>query len=446
MNPHLETLNPAPKKYNYRWTIVALLFAITSLNYIDRQIIALLKDDYLAPKFNWDETDYSNIVISFQIAYAIGLITTGWIIDKIGSKVGYLGAIGLWSMAAILHAAAGSTGGFIYARAFLGFSEAGNIPAAIKSVNEWFPKKERALATGIFNSGINMGAIFAPLSIPFIAQALGWKAAFIIIGILGFVWLIFWWIYYDQPRKQTRLTANELAYIEQEDLKHPTPLALGEKNISIRSLLNYKQTWAFAIAKFFTDPIWWFYLFWLPSFLKGEYLLNSKQSAIPLAVVYILAMVGSIGGGWLSSYFIKKGSKAFNARLRTLFIFSLFALPVILVQYFGGFNYWWAILIIGIAAAGHQGYSANIFTTVSDLFPKNMVAKVTGIGAMAGAIGSILFSFSVGRLLNYFEDIGRKEQGYFIIFAVCSGAYVLATVLIKNLTKNAAKINVEDFE
>lgn len=428
----------------YRWTICALLFFATTINYLDRQVISLLKEDYLDKQFHWTEGDYANIVIAFQLAYAIGLLLAGGIIDRIGTKVGYAGAIVLWSIAAILHAFAGNTAGFVAARAFLGVSEAGNFPAAIKTVAEWFPKKERALATGIFNTGTNIGAVFAPLTVPVIALWYGWEWAFILTGLIGFMWLIFWFRMYRAPQTHPKVNTAELAHI-QSDQDEPIPANNGaaEQPVKWLSLLGFRQTWAFFCGKLLTDPIWWFYLFWLPSFLKNEYGLTKTQLSLPLAAVYILATVGSIAGGWLSGYLIeKRGLSPFTARRRTLLFFAFFAVPVLSAQYLGSINMWLAIFIIGVAAAGHQGFSANIFTTVSDMFPKKAVASVTGIGGMAGAIGGIMIARLAGQLFDHYKALGHIQTGYTIMFMVCSVAYLMAWGLMTLLAPKAKVVTL----
>jgi len=431
-------LAPSQRK-NTRWAIVALLFFATTINYLDRQVISLLKEDYLDKEFGWKESDYSNIVICFQIAYAIGLLIAGWVIDKVGTRLGYAVSIILWSVAAILHAFAGNTFGFMAARAFLGVSEAGNFPAAIKTVTEWFPKKERALATGIFNSGSNVGAIFAPLTVPLIAVVFSWQMAFVLTGLVGFIWLIFWFKIYTTPQQNKLLSAEELQYIQQDDAKE-IEQSSNTATLTLKDILSLKQTWAFAIGKFLTDPIWWFYLFWLPSFLKNEYNLTKTDIALPIALVYTMAMIGSIMGGWLSGYFMRSNNNALQMRIKTLLVFALFALPVVFVQYLGSINMWLAILIIGFAAAGHQGFSANIYTTVSDMFPKKSVATVTGVGGMAGAIGGILIAKLAGSMFDHYKALGNIQQGYFIMFCICGCAYIVAVFVMKRLTRKIIQL------
>ena len=412
----------------YRWVICSLVFFATTVNYLDRQVISLLKDDYLEPVFKWTESDYANIVVVFQIAYALGMIGAGWFIDKIGTKLGYAVALIVWSLAAIGHALAGGTGGFMLARAVLGVSEAGNFPAAIKTVAEWFPKKERALATGIFNSGSNIGAILAPLTVPLIALNWGWQWAFIITGAIGLIWLIFWFMVYETPEKHTKLSKAELNYINSDSDESQKSLNSTGK-ISWGQLLGYKQTWAFIIGKFLTDPVWWFYLFWLPSFLKNQYGMTKTDLAIPIAVVYMMTTFGSILGGWLSSYLISRGWEVYKARKVAMLLFAILIVPVFSAQALGHINPWFAILIIGLAASAHQAWSANIFTTASDMFPKRAVASITGLGGMAGAIGGILIAKLAGRLFDFYKELGHIETGYYIMFIICGSAYLLAWFL-----------------
>lgn len=425
---------------NYRWRICALVFFATTINYLDRQVISLLKDDYLEPIFGWSESDYANIVIAFQLSYAIGLLGAGLIIDRIGTKTGYAASLIAWSVAAVVHAFARSTSGFAAARAFLGLSEAGNFPAAIKTTAEWFPKKERALATGIFNSGTNVGAILAPLTVPLIALKLGWEWAFILTGLIGFVWLIFWYAMYDVPSKHPKLSAAELAYI-QSDSEEEVPQESGEK-VSWLKLLSFRQTWAFFFGKLLTDPIWWFYLFWLPSFLNKEYGMSKTQLAFPLVVVYTMTTFGSIFGGWLSGAFIKKGWTVYRSRKTAMFIFALFAIPVVSAQALGTINPWLAILIIGLAASAHQAWSANIYTTASDAFPKKAIASVIGIGGMAGALGGIFIARAAGSLLDHYKALGSIETGYYIMFIICGSAYLLAWTIMHLLTPRFEEVKI----
>jgi ACS family hexuronate transporter-like MFS transporter len=422
-----NSVSKSPKKY--RWTILSLVFFATTINYLDRQVISLLKDDYLQPLFGWNESDYANIVIAFQVMYALGMVGSGLIIDKIGTKLGYALSLLIWSFASIGHAFASSTLGFLVARGVLGFSEAGNFPAAIKTVAEWFPKKERALAAGIFNSGTNVGAILAPLTVPLIAMKWGWQWAFIITGAIGLIWLLFWWLFYESPQKHKKVSQQELDYINSDEPEIET----ATEKVKWVKLFGYKQTWAFAILKFFTDPIWWFILFWLPSFLNKQYQMTKLDLAIPIAVVYTMAMFGSIAGGWLSGYFINLGWPVYRARRTALLIFAVCALPMLAAQYLGSYNSWNAIIIIGFAASAHQAWSANIFTTVSDMFPKKAVASVVGIGGMIGAVGGIIIAKTAGLLLDYYDNLGKIETGYYIMFIICAFAYLIAWSLFSLL-------------
>ncbi len=430
---------PTTKK-KYRWTILSLVFFATTINYLDRQVISLLKDDYLEPLFGWTESDYSNIVAVFQFTYAVGLVGAGFVIDKIGTKFGYAFSLFIWSLSAVGHAFAKTAFGFSVARGFLGISEAGNFPAAIKTVAEWFPKKERALATGIFNSGSNVGAIVAPLTVPLIAFSLGWEWAFIITGAIGLIWLIFWFKHYEIPAKHKNLSQEEYDYIHMDD-RNDTSLPQDSK-MKWRDLFKYRQTWSFAILKFFTDPVWWFLLFWLPSFLNKEYNMTKLDLALPIAAVYTMAMFGSIAGGWLSGNFIKKGMPIYKARKKTLFIISLLVLPMVAAQEIGKINYWYAIFVIGLATAAHQAWSSNSYTTVSDMFPKKAVASVVGIGGMVGAVGGIIVAKVAGILLDHYKNLGSIETGYYILFAYCSIAYILSWLLFSFMVPKMDKVNI----
>jgi ACS family hexuronate transporter-like MFS transporter len=420
--------NEASKIGKYRWIILSLVFFATTVNYLDRSVISLLKDDYLEKQFNWTESDYANIVVFFQLSYAIGMLFVGWIIDKIGTKLGYALSLLVWSFAAIGHAFARSTFGFIVARSVLGVSESGNFPAAIKTVAEWFPKKERALATGLFNSGTNIGAIVAPLSVPLIAAAWGWEMAFILTGAIGLLWLVFWFAFYEIPSKHKRLSKEEYAYIH-SDKEETVNSNQQKEKVSWFKLLTFKQTWAFVLGKFLTDPVWWFYLFWLPSFLNKQYGMTKTDVALPIAVVYTLTTAGSIFGGWLSGSFIKKGWDEYKARRTAMLIFAFAVMPIVFASYLGQFNPWFAILIIGLAAASHQAWSANIFTTASDMFPKKAVASITGIGGMAGGLGGILIAKLAGFLFDHYKALNSLETGYYIMFLVCGLAYITAWVV-----------------
>jgi ACS family hexuronate transporter-like MFS transporter len=424
----------------YRWTICALIFFATTVNYLDRQVISLVKLN-LDKEFSWTKNDYANITIAFQLAYAIGMIFAGRLIDKLGTKLGYALSLILWSIAAMAHALVRSTTGFMVARAGLGITESGNFPAAIKTVAEWFPKKERALATGIFNSGTNVGAIIAPLTVPFIAAEWGWRWAFIITGAVGLIWLLFWFIFYEIPKKHKKLSKQEYEYIH-SDVDEQDQEATSHEKVSWFKLLEFKQTWAFTLGKMLTDGVWWFYLFWLPDFLNEQYGLSNTQIALPIALVYTIATVGSIFGGWLPMNFIRNGWPVFKARKTSMLIYAFAVLPVISAQYLGGFNMWLAVLTIGLAAAAHQAWSANIFTTVSDMFPKKTVGAVTGIGGMAGGIGGIILSKSAGLLFDHYKALDNIEQGYYIMFVLCGFLYILAWLIMHLLVPHMKRVNI----
>jgi MFS transporter, ACS family, hexuronate transporter len=426
----------------YRWTICGLVFFATTVNYLDRAVISLLKETFTV-EMHWDDADYANVEIAFKIAYAIGLLLAGRVIDKLGTKIGYALSTVLWSIAAVAHAAANTVMGFGIARAALGVTEAGNFPAAIKTVAEWFPKKERALATGIFNSGANIGAIVAPATVPFIVQTWGWKAAFIITGALGFIWLILWFMFYEVPRKQKRLSKAEYEYIHSDRDEAPVTEEAAGPKVSWGKLLTFRQTWAFAIGKLLTDPIWWFYLFWLPDFLGSQYGLKGTQVSLPVAMVYTMSTIGSIWGGWIPLNFINKGWPVFKARKTSMLIYAFFVIPIVFAQLAGSVNMWLAVVVIGIAAAAHQAWSANIFTTVSDMFPKRTTGSVTGIGGMFGALGGILLSAAVQKnMFVYYRSIGKIEIAYYIMFAVCGSAYLLAWLIMHFLVPKMKRVEV----
>jgi len=409
---------------SYRWTICALVFAATTINYLDRSVISLLKSD-LTKEFNWNDGDYADIEVAFKLMYALGMLGAGRLIDKLGTKLGYFLATLLWSLAAIGHAFVTNTLGFIVARGALGATEAGNFPSAIKTVAEWFPKKERALAAGIFNSGTNIGAVLAPLSVPFIAVAWGWQWAFIITGSFGFIWVVFWMVMYDKPAKHKKLSALEYEYIQSDN--DDVSVEEDTTPVSWRRLLRYRQTWAFLIGKFLTDPIWWFYLFWLPDFLESQYGLKGTDMAIPVAVVYLFSTIGSIGGGWLPFYLIKNNWTVFRARKGSMLLYAFIVLPIVFAQLLGEINMWLAVLVIGIAASAHQAWSANIFTTVSDMFPKKVIGTVVGLGGMYGAIGAASLSLFVQKnMFVYYRSIGQIETAYYIMFFICGAGYLLA--------------------
>ena len=401
---------------NFRWRICALLFFATTINYVDRQVLGILAPQ-LQEDLGWSEIEYGYIVTSFQFAYALGFLVMGNIMDRFGTRKGFSFAIVLWSFAAMLHAIARSAFGFGIARFGLGIGEAGNFPAAIKTVSEWFPKKERSLAIGIFNSGANIGAIVAPLAVPFIALQLGWQWAFILTGALGFVWLFFWLQTYRKPEEHPKLTKTELAYI-QSDVQEE-----GEK-VSWFKLFPHRQTWAFALAKFITDPVWWFYLYWLPKYLNTSHGLTLDKIGLPLVAIYVFSDLGSIGGGWLSSFLMKKGWSVNLARKTTMLICALAVTPIFFASQTA--NLWVAVALISLATAAHQGWSANLFTLVSDMFPKQAVGSVVGIGGMAGAIGGMIVSTAAGYLL-------AETGSYVALFIIASFSYLLALLFIQFL-------------
>ena len=400
---------------NVRWIICALLFFATTINYIDRQIIGILKPT-LQAELGWSEIDYGNIVFWFQAAYGIGLLACGPIIDRIGSKLGYAGAIAIWSVAAMVHALARTPGGFAMARFALGLGEAANFPAAIKSVAEWFPKRERALAAGILNAGANVGAIATPIIVPILAIQLGWEAAFIITGLLGFVWLVAWLAFYRKPAEHKRVSPSELAHINSD-----VAPAEDEPRIRWSALFRRRGTWAFIVGKFLTDPVWYLFLFWLPDFFAKRHGLDLKTFGPPLIAVYLLADVGSIGGGWLSSALIKRGMSVNAGRKMALLVCAILVLPIFFASSVSGL--WSAVAIIGLAAAAHQGWSSNLYTMVSDTFPRSSVASVMGIGGAAGAVGGMLMSTYVGQVL---ETVGS----YAPVFVWAGSAYLLALAII----------------
>jgi ACS family hexuronate transporter-like MFS transporter len=402
---------------SYRWTICALLFFATTINYIDRQILGLLAP-VLQKEIGWNEIEYGYIVTAFQAAYAIGLALFGWFIDRYGTKIGYAVSITGWSIAAMAHALATTVFGFGLARFGLGLSESGNFPAAIKATAEWFPKKERALATGIFNSGANIGAVVAPAVVPWLTVTYGWQAAFIATGALGFLWLILWYLFYDTPEKRKGVTPQELRYI-QSDPAEP----LMEKVPWLR-LLKHPQAWAFVFGKFLTDPIWWFYLYWLPKFLNKTYGLTLTELGLPLIVIYTMTCVGSIGGGWLSGRFMKRGWPINRARKLVMLICALCVVPIVTASQIS--NLWLAVLLIGLAAAAHQGWSANLFTTASDMFPKRAVGSIVGLGGMAGSVGGLLFAPFIGYVLEW-------TGSYFLPFVISGSAYVIALAIFHGL-------------
>jgi MFS transporter, ACS family, hexuronate transporter len=465
----LDQINQTIGKY--RWTICGLVFAATTINYLDRQVLGLLKPILSADGvFGEDKANqelmYSYVVMAFQVFYAVGMMIAGGIIDRIGTKRGYAYSLIGWSFAAMGHAFGHHTWSFGIWRALLGITEAGNFPAANKTIAEWFPKKERAFATGLYNSGANVGAIIAPLTVPWIAVNWGWEWAFVITGAVGLLWLFFWYRMYDSPAAKLnngQLQQAEYDFIHSDRDEHVVTAANAPAaKVPWASLLGFRQTWAFVVGKFLTDPIWWFYMFWLPAFLNGE---NARKVAafrdanpgfagldaeVPgyiswmwaVAVVYTVATFGSIFGGWLPKKFINGGMDANKARKLAMFIFALFPLTVLFASRLGEINTWLAVAAISIACSAHQAWSANIFTTVSDMFPKKAVASVTGIGGMAGASGGLLIAWSAGLLLKHYTILGKVEVGYGILFMVCGSAYLTAWILMHLLVPKFRKVEI----
>jgi MFS transporter, ACS family, hexuronate transporter len=424
---------------NYRWTVCALIFFATTVNYLDRQVIGILKP-MLETDLGIGEKAYSHIIMAFQLCYGVAMVLAGRLIDRFGTKLGYAVSVILWSIAAMGHALARGVIGFGFWRGFLGISEAGNFPAAIKTVAEWFPKKERALATGIFNSGTNVGAIVAPLAIPPIVIAWGWQAAFIITGAIGFLWVILWFIFYELPEKHKKISKNELAYINSHVDEQQSD---SKEKVEWLKLLKYRQTWLFFIGKGLTDPIWWFYLFWIPGWLatvRGTGL-DVKKFGLPLAFIYTMTTVGSIGGGWVSGYMIKKGMTPFKARKVAMLIFALLVVPIVFAQS-PSVSTWSAVCLIALAASAHQAWSANIFTTVSDAFPKRAVSSVTGIGGMAGAVMGAFISYIAGAILSHFKALGHIETGYVVMFSIAGSAYLLAWIIMAVFAPKNKKVDM----
>lgn len=397
-----------------RWMICGLLFFATTINYIDRMVLGFLAPD-LQRSIGWNEEQYGWIVTAFTAAYAIGMLLVGRFMDWLGTRKGFSLSVIIWSLAAMGHALATTAFGFGVARFALGLGESGNFPASIKTVAEWFPRRERALATGIFNAGSNMGPILVPLTLPWIVSHYGWQGAFISTGALGFIWLILWLMVYQPPEKDARLTKSELAYI-QSDKEPPA------EKIPWRKLLPLRQTWVFAIGKFLTDPIWWFYLYWLTKFLDKNYHISMSQVSLPVVIIYVVADLGSVGGGYLSTFFISRGWTTSSGRKLAMLICALAVVPVIYASQTE--NLWVAVSLIAIAAAAHQGWSANIFTTASDMFPKQAVGSIVGIGGMMGAVGGMIFQSSTGYILQH------NNSNYVPVFVVCGSVYLIALLIM----------------
>lgn len=418
------------EKGNIRWTVVALLFFATTINYIDRQILSLIKP-ILDNELGWTNTEFGLVNSAFQGAYGLSLLFFGWFIDKFGAKIGYAVSITFWSLAAMMHSVAGSLSGFAFARTALGLGEGGNFPAAIKSVTQWFPKSERAFATSIFNAGTNAGAIIAPAIVPAIALTWGWQWAFIGAGLLGFIWLLFWLPWFESPEKK-KLTAHELNHIRSGQSEDE----LNKVTLPWTGLLKYRQTWAFIIPKFLTDPVWWFFLIWLPDFFNKRGL-EIKSSWVHLVSIYTIVTILSITGGWLTGHFMKKGWSVNKARKTGMLIFALCAVPILFVT---SLSNWEVVLLIGLAGAAHQAWSANLYTTVSDMFPGTAVGSVIGIGGMAGAIGGMLFPPFVGYIIDQYTTEGNADPAYSIIFSICAFAYLISWLMMYALTPDMRKV------
>ena len=426
------------KTTNYRWTVCALIFFATTVNYLDRQVIGILKP-LLETDLGIGEKEYSYVIIAFQLFYAFSMVFTGQLIDRFGTRIGYGLSVFFWSLAAMGHAFARGAIGFGFWRALLGVSESGNFPAAIRSIAEWFPKKERALATGIFNSGTNVGAIVAPVAVPAIVAAWGWQTAFIITGALGFIWILLWYIYYEVPEKHKRVSSSELEYIRSDADQVNEP----QQKVPLARLLKYRQTWVFFIGKGLTDPIWWFYLFWIPGWLAQvrHTGLDLKSFGLPLVFIYSMTTVGSISGGWLSSYLITRGMTPFRARRITMLIFALLVIPVVFAS-LPSISTWGAVILIAIAASSHQAWSANMYTTVSDAFPTWAVSSVTGFGGMAGALGGAFISYIAGFVLDLYKKAGHIETGYVVMFTIAGSAYIAAWIIMAILLPANKKVEL----
>jgi ACS family hexuronate transporter-like MFS transporter len=406
---------------NIRWTICALLFFATTINYIDRQILALIKE-FLDRELGWTNEQFGLVNSAFQGAYAVGLLGFGWFVDRYGTKIGYAVSIVAWSIAAMAHALVGSIGGFFGARVALGVTEGGNFPSAIKAVALWFPKRERAFATAIFNAGANVGAIIAPAAIPVIAYKLGWRWAFIFAGIAGLLWLLFWIPLYEIPERRKGVSASELELIRSDN----DPQTAGGKPMGWIRALRHRQTWSFITAKFMTDPVWWFFLIWLPDYFKATRGLEIKKSWAHLVAIYSIVTVLSIAGGWLTGHLTNRGWSVTRARKTGMILFALCVLPILGVTKVAD---WPAVLLIGLAASAHQAWSANLYTTVSDMFEKKDIATIIGLGGMAGSIGGILFPWICGRVLDRYHALGNVTAGYAILFSICASAYLIAFVI-----------------
>lgn len=462
------------KMTRYRWVICSMFFFATTVNYLDRQVLSLLQP-ILEEEFHWTDNDYGTITAVFSFFYAVSMLFAGRFVDRVGTKKGYAWSIAIWSLGAMLHAGCGivtemftgladanalrlaqgadivsqitmiSVTSFIICRCVLALGEAGNFPAAIKATAEYFPKKDRAFATGIFNSGANVGAIVAPLTVPVMAEYWGWEMAFIVVGIIGFIWLGIWQFVYHKPDENPHMNAAERAYIEQDSITpDKTEIADEEPKITRKAsfiqCLKYRQTWAFAIGKFLTDGVWWFFLFWSPAYLKAQYNMVGTQIAWPIAVLYTITVVGSVFGGKFPTYFINRGMNPYAGRMRAMLIIAFFPLVVLLAQPLGYISYWVPILLISVGASAHQAWSANIFSTVGDMFPRHAIATITGIGGMAGGLGSVFIQKGAGMLFTYSDETNfafmgfeGKPAGYAVAFIFCAVAYIIAWCIMKSL-------------
>ena len=425
-------MNWIGKLIGHRWAVCGLLFFATTINYIDRQILSLLKP-ILDDQLHWTNAEFGMVNSAFQGAYGTSLLIFGWLIDKYGTKIGYAISIAAWSLAAMGHAMVGSVGGFLWARVALGLGEGGNFPAAIKATAIWFPKKERALATSLFNSGANVGAILAPAIVPWLAFKFGWHSAFLAAGAVGFLWLFLWIPWFETPEKKPALSKKELAWIQSDGVEvHARKIPWGQ-------LLGYRQTWGFILPKLITDPVWWFFLIWLPDFFKQTRGLDIKKSWVLLVTIYSIVTILSIAGGWFTGHLAKCGWSINRARKGGMLLFALCVVPIVAVT---GASDWGAVLLIGLAGAAHQAFSANLFTTVSDSFPKQAVASVIGIGGMAGAVGGMLFPIVTGMLLDSYKASGNVAAGYGILFAFCAGAYLFSLFLLQLLNPRLEPVRI----
>lgn len=484
---------------NWRWWMCVLLFVATTVNYMDRQVLSLTWKDFIAPEFHWTDADYGTITGIFSIVYALCMLFAGKFVDWMGTKKGYLWAIGIWSLGACTHALCGwatmhiegyesvnamlavekgsaaaliiastSVWLFVAARCILALGEAGNFPAAIKTTAEYFPKKDCAFATSIFNAGASVGALVAPATIPLLAQYFknrgiggGWEMAFVLIGLLGFIWMGFWVFMYDKPEKSKHVNQAELDYIHQDEVAESKASDVAspasekqEAKISFWKCFTFRQTWSFIVGKFFTDGVWWFYLFWAPAYFSDQfgYKSSSGMGMALIVTLYAIVTVISIFGGYLPKIFVeKKGMNPYQGRMIAMLIFAFLPLLALFAQPLGGFSAWWPAIIIGIAGAGHQAWSANLFSTIGDMFPKSAIATITGIGGMAGGVGSFLINKGAGTLFTYSEEMGKafsfigfegKEAGYMIVFCICAVAYLIAWVIMKSLVPKYKPVEV----